>query len=231
MKIFRLKLFALVSTVFVFTNVHAQSKSTHYPEWNVRTSLTSYFDYNAGIMLGVGCRWSDRFSAAFEPTWIFYNSFSSETEAKVYPSGIKIRTDVKLYLNKRRGKVDFFLAPEYHYKYVESQKQGNFGINCIGGSCAYFQDAYYTEIKKEHGGLLKIGLNCWFPFVNDPRLQLEFNTGFGAKTRTFRETNLPSGGSFIGGPNRNGVFIGTDRGVPLIPFGLKMLFILKKPVL
>lgn len=222
--------FFLLSGLFCLENkAEAQERAFVYPQWNLRTSLTSFFEYDAGVSLGVGCRWNDRFSAAIEPTWILYNTFEDEF-GNTYPSGVKLRADFKIYLNKKRsGKVDFFLAPEFHYKYVETQKQDRFGIGCSGGSCAFFQDAYYTEVKRELGGLVKWGLNCLAPFAHDPRFLLEIFLGFGTKFRKFREKDLPPGGSFVNQPQHDLFFgrgLGETRGVPLFPLGFKLLFVL-----
>ncbi|MDZ4795557.1 MAG: hypothetical protein SGI83_14855 [Bacteroidota bacterium] len=210
---------------------HKAVREFSYPELNLRTSLTSYLDHDAGIMLGLGYRWSDHFSVAIEPTWIFYNGFDIDREEKIFPKGWKIRTDIKYHFTNRRKKmVDFFIAPEFHYKNVKTEREAEFGINCQNGQCDYFQQSIYTEVKKETGGLLKIGLMAPFPFVKSDQLLFEFYTGLGAKIQRFTETDLPVGGSFLNPPLRN-FTSNTDRdrvNLPILPFGLKIIFILKR---
>jgi hypothetical protein len=198
--------------------------------FNLRTSLTSYFDYDAGIMLGVGYRWSNRFSAAIEPTWILFNASNVNQDEIIIPKGIKLRADIKYHFSKRRRKADFFIAPEFHYKNVKTEKEATFGINCQNGQCAFFQDALYTEGKKETGGLLKLGLLTPFPFVKNDNLLLEIYGGFlGVKIQKFTESDLPIGGSFFTPPERSIIFPTNERNIatlPIIPFGLKVVFLL-----
>ena len=197
--------------------------------FSLRTSLNSYFDFDAGIMLGVGYRWSNRFSAAIETTWIFYNGFTVDRDEKIFPKGIKIRTDIKYHFSKRRrSNADFFIAPEFHYKKVKTEREDQFGINCQNGQCPFFQNAIYTEVKKETGGLLKLGVLTPFPFVKNDQLLLEFYTGLGMKIQKISETNLPVGGSFVNTPIRN-FTNNTNSSVghlPLIPVGIKVVFFL-----
>lgn len=225
----------LLLVLFSATVAIAQNrKSVNNPAglgFNLRTSLTSYFDYDAGIMLGAGYRWSNRFSAAIEPTWIFYNGANVDQQEKIYPRGIKIRTDIKYHFSKRRrGKADFFIAPEFHYKNVKKEREETFGINCQNGQCAFLQDALYTERKKEIGGLLKLGVLTPFPFVKNDNLLLEIYGGFlGVKIQKFTETDLPIGGSFLTPPERSNIFPTNERNIatlPLVPFGLKIVFLL-----
>ncbi|MCY7310672.1 MAG: hypothetical protein LH619_07830, partial [Chitinophagaceae bacterium] len=181
------------------------------------------------IMLGVGYRWSNRFSAAIEPTWIFYNGFTIENNGKTIPSGIKIRCDLKYHLSKKRRKrnPDFFIAPEFHYKYTKTQKEDLFGINCVSGQCAYFQDAVYTDVKNEIGGIIKLGLITRFPFVTNNRWLLEMYGGAGIKRLNFRETNLPVGGAFVNPPGRTPFGQPSNGfGLPMIPVGFKLIFVL-----
>lgn len=203
-----------------------------YPEWNLRTNLYSWLDYDAGLSLGAGIRWSNRFSAAIEPTWIFYNGFVTNPDQVIVPSGYRIRADLKYYITRRRSRgPEFYIAPEWHYKSVRTKKEDLFGINCQGGQCAYFQTAVYTESKKEIGGMLLAGLITKFPFVKNQRWFLELYGGLGAKALKFKELNLPTGGVFVNPPDRDFLdFQFDDRrenvSRPMIPGGLRLFYIL-----
>ena len=67
----------LFISLTVSAQKNKQDSEVSYPELNLRTSLTSFLDEDAGIMLGVNYRWSKKFSASFEPTWIFFTVFTS----------------------------------------------------------------------------------------------------------------------------------------------------------
>lgn len=237
-----MKRFFLVLTLLsdLFFSVIATAQNNNkfdagtHPELSLRTSLHSYFDYDAGIMLGINYHWTEKFSASLEPTWIFYNGFSEGKEEKIYPSGIKIRTDIRYHFPKRRKKgLDIFMAPELHLKFVRTRRLDDFGIDCQNGQCAFIQEAVYTEIKNEIGGIFKIGAIAPLTFINKGRWFLEAYGGFGLKQQKFRETDLPAGGSFINPPNHS--FIRWDItsngrniiAVPLFPVGLKLVFGLK----
>jgi hypothetical protein len=225
--------FPLLLVLFSCTITTAQNRKVANESadigFNLRTSLNSYFDHDAGIMLGVGYRWSNRFSAAIEPTWIFYNGFNVDQDEKIFPKGIKIRTDIKYHFSKRkRRNADFFIAPEFHYKNVKTEREDEFGINCQNGQCPFFQHAIYTEVKKETGGLLKLGVLAPFPFARNDQLLLEFYSGLGMKIQKFAETDLPVGGSFVNPPVRNFTTNASSSigHLPLIPVGLKVIFVL-----
>lgn len=225
MKKFILSLSAIMGLLFSVT-VSAQkikqSNGESYPGFSLHTSLTSYFDYDAGIMLGVSYRWSKHFSTSLEPTWIFY-SINGDI-----PSGIKIRADTKYYFSKRKPRhPDFYIAPEFHYKYTNTKKEAEFGINCVGGQCAYFQNAVYSDIKNEIGGLVKTGIIFPLRFVKNHRWLLDMYIGLGAKQFNFRETDLPAGGSFVRLPSRTPFGQPSDGfGLPMVPAGIKLIFIL-----
>ena len=205
----------------------------NYPELSLRTSLNSYFDFDAGIMLGINYRWTEKFSASIEPTWIFYNGLTIGEEQKTFPSGIKIRADIRYHFPKTRKRgLEFFIAPELHLKYVRTKKEDDFGIDCQNGQCTFIQQAVYTEIKNEVGGILKLGTIAPLGFINNDRWFIEFYSGFGVKRQKFKERDLPTGGSFINAPDRGNFFnFGTtnDRNTifaPLFPVGIKVVFVL-----
>jgi hypothetical protein len=217
----------LLFSVTVSAQKIKQSNGESYPGFSLHSSLTSFFDYDAGIMLGVNYRWNKHFSASLEPTWIFY-CFYSEGNSKIIPSGIKIRADIKYFFSKRRPRhPDFYIAPEFHYKYTNTKKEAEFGINCVGGQCAYFQNAVYSDIKNEIGGLVKTGIIFPLRFVKNHRWLLDMYIGIGGKQYNYRETDLPTGGSFIRLPTR-GILgdSGDSYALPMVPAGFKLIFIL-----
>jgi hypothetical protein len=164
MKKFILPVSCILGLLFS-VNVSAQKikqvNGESYPGFSLQTSLTSYFDEDAGVNLGIGYRFNKHFSASLSPTWIFYSFYEDVNAKKIIPSGIKIRADVKYYFKKRRPRhPDFYIAPELHFKHTNTKKEGRFGINCLNGQCAFFQNAVYTDIKNEIGGLVKTGIIC-----------------------------------------------------------------------
>jgi Protein of unknown function (DUF3575) len=205
------------------------------PLLSLRTGISSWFDYDAGLMLGVNYRWSKHFSATIEPTWIFYNGLNNpDLDEVIKPSGYKLRADVRYHFRREsRRDPDFFLSPEFHYKSVNTEREDEFGINCLGGNCDYFQTATYTEKKKEIGGFIKAGILTPLSFIDKTdRLNLEVYLGVGVKSVKFTETNLPLGGSFVNPPDR--LLFNTsndaDRSTataPMMPFGLKLSFNLR----
>jgi hypothetical protein len=232
-------LFWLLQVIFIFlfplTGSSQSNKKAYndsYKAVSLRTSLTSYLDYDAGIMLGINYRWNEHFSASFEPTWIFYNAFFTNSFDRIFPAGIKIRSDLRYHFEKNRSRSpDFFIASEFHYKYTSTELEDIFGINCQNGQCAFFQNAIYKDIKNEIGGILKFGMITNWPFVKSERWYFELYNGIGAKQLKFKESELPVGGSFINPPNRNFLSIGNQnlRNTTtriMLPAGLKLIFIL-----
>lgn len=217
----------LLFSVTVSAQKIKQSNGESYPGFSLHTNLTSFFDYDAGVNLGVGYRWNKHFSASISPTWIFY-SFYADGPSSIIPSGVKIRADVKYFFSKRRPRhPDFYIAPEFHYKYINTKKEAEFGINCVGGQCAYFQNAVYSDIKNEIGGLVKTGIIFPLRFVKNHRWLLDMYIGLGAKQFNFRETDLPTGGSFVRLPARTPFGQPSDGyGLPMVPAGFKLIFIL-----
>lgn len=197
--------------------------------FNIRTSLLSWAEYDAGVMLGVNYRWSRNFSASLEPTWIFFCPYETNGR-RLSPSGIKIRSDLRYHFPKKnRNSLEGFLGPEFHYKHTSTEREDVFGINCQNGQCAYFQEAVYTQLKNEWGGLLKAGIIAPLGFISKKdRLFLEMHLAVGAKKLIFKEVDLPLGGSFRNPPFRGGLGFndGTDRNrfvVPLLPVGFKLV--------
>jgi hypothetical protein len=228
--------FTLLLVLFINQVSVAQSTRKpiiEIPSVNIRTGLTSLLDYDAGLMLGVNYRWSKHFSATLEPTWIFYNALHLNDDGIVSPAGFKIRADVRYHFPREtRRDPDFFLAPELHYKSVNTEREDEFGINCIGGNCDYYQQAVYTEKKKEIGGFVKAGILTPLSFLDKSnRLNIEAYFGVGIKRLTYTETDLPVGGSFVNPPVRDifNVEESAERNKvlrPMVPIGVKLCFIL-----
>jgi hypothetical protein len=204
-----------------------------FPKLTLLTSFNSWLDYDAGLMLGVNYRWARQVSTTIEPTWIFYNGLVTDPDQYIKPTGIKVRADVRYHFKKfRAASPDFFIGPEFHYKNVTTKKEDQFGINCVNGQCAYFQDAVYKERKQELGGFVKMGMATRFPFVKNDKWLLEFYLGLGAKTLRFKETDLPVGGSFVSLPNHDFLFFGPgeDRTYSvraMFPAGLKLCYVIR----
>lgn len=227
----------LLITVFSLS-LQAQEKSPgasfRYPEWNLRTNLSSWADYDAGPSLGAGVRWSNRLSMAVEPTWIFYNGFVTDQWNRVVPYGVRLRADLKYYITRRRSRgPEFYVAPEWHFKSVRTKKEDLFGINCQNGQCAYFQNAVYTEKKREIGGMLLAGLIVKVPYIKNQRWFFEFYGGIGAKSMNFKEINLPVGGVFVNPPDRDFLDLqfDSDRSTvsrPMLPGGLRLFYLLRR---
>ena len=200
------------------------------PALNLRTSLSSWAEFDAGLMLGINYRWHKNFSATFEPTWIFFSPFTDEGR-KLSPSGIKIRSDLRYHFARKRKKnPETFLAPEFHYKHTKTRREDLFGINCQNGQCAYFQEAVYSQLKNEVGALLKAGIIFPMGFISKKeRLFLELYFGLGVKGMKFTQTGIPEGGSFVRPPRRSPLALRnswvSDRyTLPMMPLGLKLLF-------
>jgi len=225
------RLVLLLSFIFS-TLLHAQVPViNNYPQWSLRTLPSTLLDADAGIMLGVNYRWSDRFSASIEPTYIFFSPFDISEIGKIFTSGIKIRADFRFHLKREIMGMEGYLAPEFHYKNTQTKRLEQFGIGCQNGSCAYFQSAYYKELKREIGGIIKMG--AFAPISRNGRWLLEFYSGLGVKHMKFRVTDIPTGGSFQFPPDRlfpEFLFAGDDQNSfyhPMLPGGIKLVLMLK----
>jgi hypothetical protein len=232
MKKFFLLLSCIAGLLFSVTVSAQKTKQTNgesYPGFSLHTSLTSFVDEDAGVNLGIGYRWNKHFSVSLSPTWIFYNFYRNINSEKINPSGLRLRADVKYFFSKRRSRhPDFYIAPEFHYKKTNSKREDIFGINCQNGQCAYFQQAVYTDVKNEIGGLVKTGIIFPLRFVKNHRWLLDMYIGLGAKQFKFRVTDIPTGGSFVNIPTR-GVLLGETSdnfSLPMVPAGFKLIFIL-----
>jgi hypothetical protein len=208
-------------------NAQAKSKETSLHNFSLRFNPLSFLETDGNVMLGVGYQLHRRFAITIDPGYIFFRPLDNAENKSSSVSGIKIRSDIRfLFAKSRRGRYLFFIGPEFHYKYVSSSKWADFGINCLGGMCAYNQRAQYKEIKKEVGGAAKMGTQLR---VFNDRWKIEFYWGIGFKFKRFEETNLPTGGAFLNEPDHDNIFGTTDENTayPIIPGGIKIIFLLK----
>lgn len=222
--------FACAATLLLLSfriesNAQTNLKETHLPVITLRSNPFSFIEIDGNVMIGIGYQWHRRWAATLEPGYIFFSPYNnSENNERTAVSGIKIRTDLRLYFDKpRKGDLNTFIAPEFHYKYVEAKKWDDFGINCLGGQCDYYQKAQYKEVKKEIGASVKLG--TILPLWSD-QWSIELYGGLGFKFRKFKETDLPIGGSFVTEPDRNNFFNAADEDAayPLLPAGFKIIF-------
>lgn len=205
----------------------AKPKETGLHDITLRFNPLSFLEADGNIMLGLGYQLHPRLAITIDPGYIFFRPYEEGENKSSSVSGIKIRSDIRFFFAKSRsGKYIFFVGPEFHYKYVSARKWDDFGINCLGGMCAYYQRAQYTEEKKEIGGSLKMGTQI--P-ISGNRWKIELYWGLGFKFIKFKETDLPVGGSFINEPDHNTTFVTYDENTayPIIPTGIKIVFLLK----
>jgi hypothetical protein len=219
--------------LFIATNTSGQENNKKFRDgtgFSLRTNPLSCIEADANIMVGVGIQWSPRLATTIEPAYIFGRLYgtsnnTNDTETGAAPaSGIKLRTDLRYYFTDFRygGRSAFFFGPEFHYKYVNTWIEDEFGINCIGNNCAYRQRAEYKETKEELGGFFKFGVNT--PFVGD-RVAMEFFWGLGFKWKWRRESGIPVGGSFTFPPDaRNNNLIPREGLMMMMPMGMKLSF-------
>jgi hypothetical protein len=210
----------------------AQNKKDTYPQWSLRTLPSSFLDpIDAGAMLGVNYRWTDRWSASFEPTWIFYTYTRNDDGRFYHPSGLKIRVDGRHHMKWELFGMETFIGLELHHKRTSIIPLATFGFNCVGGNCAYFAHTSYKELKRELGANFKWG--TLGSISKNDRWWLEFYGGLGFKAMKYKETDIPIGGTFIIIPERNFIeqaFVNQNRDeffMPMLPGGIKLLFILR----
>lgn len=199
------------------------------PLITLRTNPLSLAEPDGGVMIGIHYRWSNKFSATFDPTIIFFNPYWGWVNNNQHPFGIKIRADIRYYFNKQTSYYDFsdsrgfFIAPELHFKSIATKKITTFGINCIGQQCNYYMNEFYDEIKNVIGAALKIGIEI--PLDHQNRWAFESYIGLGLKVRSFKEKNIPLGGMFVTEPNREGILgIGGDGRFSHLPALVKISY-------
>ena len=223
----------LLLLLIISLGIHAQEKKKSFrdeTQFSLRTNPLSFIEADANVMLGIGMQWSPRLAATIEPAYIFgrlYGTVNNDNQTGALPaSGIKLRTDFRYYFsdfpNGKRSAL--FIGPEFHYKYVNTTLEDEFGINCIGNNCAYRQRAEYKETKEELGGFLKMGLHA--PVVD--KLAIELFWGLGVKWKWRRESDIPVGGSFTDPPDSRGNGIIPREGLMvMLPMGAKLSFLLR----
>ena len=193
----------------------------------LRTNPFSFLQRDAGIMVGSNFRWHRRWSATIDPKFIFYAvqpSFDGTDPRS--PLGIRIKTDVRYHIeNFLFGFENIFIAPEVILGYTRTRSTAEFGINCTGGNCSYYTLQKYSEIKKEAGGAIKMGMIGPIKKRNE-NWKLELYAGFGISFFNFKEKGIPAGGSFVRPPIHEDA-LGTldeDRANIMIPFGLTITY-------
>jgi len=188
----------------------------------IRTNPGSFLEHEAGIMLGIGYRWSPRFSATFDPMLIFYKPYPDFiTQTQEAATGIKIKTDIRYHMNRFMGFRNVYIAPDFHYKNVVTKRWETFGMNCIQGQCDYYMNARYRQVLNELGAGIKGGIEV---FSNNDRWYIEVYGGLGLKFSYYKEKGIPAGGSFSGTPEREAFFGMSRQGVayPNLPAGVKL---------
>jgi len=195
-----------------------------------RTNPFSVLEYNAGIMLGINYRWDKRWSATVDPTFVFYTIQTSINGLPAdRPLGARVKFDLRYHIrNFIWGFENVFISPEAVFSYIRTKKTETFGINCTGPNCTYYMIDDYTEIKKEKGGAIKIGLTGPIKKNND-NWKLELFLGVGLSFFNIEEKGIPTGGSFVILPSYrdNQGFIREDEPNIMLPFGLKISYRIK----
>lgn len=189
----------------------------------LRTNPFSFLQRDAGIMIGLNYRWHERWSATIDPRFIFYavQSPVNNTDPR-NPLGVRVKTDIRYHIrNFLFGFENIFVAPEVVVGYTRTRSTAEFGINCIGGNCAYYTIQKYTEIKKEAGGAMKIGMIGPIKKKNE-NWKLELYSGVGVSFFDFNYKGIPTGGSFVREPRHEDGLgeLNEDEPNIMIPFGL-----------
>ena|SRR5688572_6928713 len=216
----------IIFFLFIFYSCFSQFEKDKFYSGKaitLRTNPFSFFQSDAGIMLGVNYRWRQRWSATIDPKFIFYAVQSPDNSMdRRKPLGVRVKSDIRYHIN------NVFIAPELVFGYTRTKTMAEFGVNCTGGSCAYYTLQEYTEIKKEAGGAVKIGMTGPIR-KNNENWKLELYTGIGVSFFDFQETGIPPGGSFVRPPT-HGDQLGTlveDAPNIMIPFGLIITYRIK----
>ena len=196
----------------------------------LRTNPFSFLQRDAGIMVGLNYRWHQRWSATIDPKFIFYaiQAPIGDMDPRS-PLGVRIKTDIRYHIrNFLFGFENIFIAPEATFGYTRTRSIAEFGINCTGGNCAYYTAQKYTEIKKEAGGAIKIGMIGPIKKKNE-NWKLEIYSGLGISFFDFQEKGIPAGGSFVRPPtHQDGLgTLDEDEANIMIPCGLIITYRIK----
>ena len=193
---------------------------------SLRTNPFTLVEYNAGIMLGVNYRWTKRWSATLDPTFVFYTvQVSNNGMPADRPLGIRLKTDIRYHIQYFWGGFEnIFISPELVFAYINTKKTAEFGINCNGPNCTYYMIDEYNEIKKEIGAAIKMGLIGPIKKRNE-NWKLELYLGIGVSYFDIKEEGIPTGASFIDLPTYRdniGNTIRDEEAKIMVPFGLKI---------
>ena len=231
-------LFFLIAVLSATTCFSQQKSLSAEQGFYLRTNPFSFLEIDGGMMIGARYQWHKNFSVTLDPTFIFFNPYHVPMDDASNPLGIKIRADVRYQFNRSSPRVNrsssrvnrssstaigYFVAPEFHYKYRTKDRQATFGFNCVGGNCAYFMEAIYSEVKTEVGASLKTGFDV--PMSNNERFALEVYGGLGLKIFRYKEESVPPGGNFLSEPSHQD-FFGTSEGAatPILFGSLKFSY-------
>lgn len=199
-----------------------QNKPFPDPSLVLRFNPGAFIEHEAGVMLGVGYRWSPSYSATLDPMFIFYKPYPDlDMSYRESVSGIKIKSDFRFHISRFLGFRNVYFGPDLHYKGVVTKRTEKLGINCIQGQCDYFMLSDYRQVMNEIGAALKGGIEV---FSNNDRWYIELYGGLGFKLGYYEEKGIPPGGSFTDPPERE-TFFGRNRdgiAYPNLPCGLKL---------
>ena len=216
----------IITFLLIFYNCFSQFEKDKFYSGKaitLRTNPFSFFQSDAGIMIGVNYRWRQRWSATLDPKFIFYSVQSpGNSMGPRNPLGIRLKTDIRYHIR------NVFIAPEVVLGYTSTKTTAEFGVNCVGENCAYYTLQEYTEIKKEAGGAVKIGMTGPIR-KNNENWKLELYTGIGVSFFDFQEKGIPPGGSFMRPPTHENGLGTMDEDEPniMIPFGLIITYRIK----
>src|SRR5688572_20390911 len=168
------------SAIFLLASVIAggqinQNIPFTVPSVVLRFNPGSFLEHDAGVMLGVGYRWSTKYSATLDPMFIFYKPYPDMVmHTREYGSGIKIKSDFRFHFSRFLGFRNVYFGPDFHFKNVVTKRTETFGINCIQGHCDYYMLSPYRQVMNEIGAALKGGIEV---FSNNQRWYLELYGG------------------------------------------------------
>jgi hypothetical protein len=228
-----IRIICIIAFLSIFCNCSAQIEKDNFyagKALTLRTNPFSFFQTDAGIIIGINYRWQQRWSATLDPKFIFYAVQPSDNGTDTRsPLGVRVKLDIRYHIqNFLFGFENIFIAPEAVFGYTRTKSTAEFGMNCTGGNCAYYMIDQYTEIKKEAGGAIKIGMIGPIK-KNNEKWKLELYAGLGVSFFDFEQTGIPPGGSFVIPPTHEDGLGTLDESEPnvMIPFGLIITYRIK----